>query len=39
MPLEQWLNKVFMRNEKKKKINVLTIFFISHKSYVKTFLK
>ena len=25
--------------EKKKKINVLTIFFISHKSDVKTFLK
>ena len=23
----------------KKKINVLTVFFISHKSYVKTFLK
>ena len=27
------------RKEKKKAINVLTVFFISHKSDVKTFLK
>ena len=41
MPLEQQLTihlkKVLM--EKKKVINVLTIFFISYKSDVKTFLK
>ena len=41
MPLRYWLtihlNKVFIG--KKKKINVLTIFFISHKSSIKTFLK
>ena len=29
----------FMGKEKKKAINVLTAFFISHKSGVKTFLK
>ena len=35
-----YLKKVFMRKEKKKKaINVLIAFFISHKSSVKTFLK
>ena len=28
-----------MKKEKKKVINVLTIFFISHKKDVKTFLK
>ena len=43
MPLGQWLTihlkKVFMGKEKKKAINILTIFFISHKSDVKTFLK
>ena len=33
------LKKVFMEKEKKKTINVLTVFFISHKSDVKTFLK
>ena len=32
------LKKVFMEKEKKT-INVLTVFFISHKSDVKTFLK
>ena len=44
MPLGQWLiihlNKVFMKKEKRKNaINVLTAFFISHKSGVKTFIK
>ena len=43
MPLRQWLTihlkKIFMGKEKKKTINVLTAFFISHKSNVKTFLK
>ena len=44
MPLGHWLiihiKKVFMRNEKKKKvINILTAFFIFHKSDIKTFLK
>ena len=44
MPLEQWLiinlKKIFKGKRKKKKaINVLTIFPISHKSSVKTFLK
>ena len=44
MPLEHWLTiqlkKVFIGKEKKKKtINVLTVFFISHKSDVTTFLK
>ena len=34
-----YLKKVFMRKEKKKAINVLIAFFISHKSSVKTFLK
>ena len=33
------LKKVFMGKEKKKTINVLTAFFIFHKSDVKTFLK
>ena len=34
------LKKVFMGNEKKKKvINILTTFFIFHKSGIKTFLK
>ena len=41
MPLGQWLTiylkKVFMAKEKK--INILTVFFISHKNGVKTFLK
>ena len=32
------LNKVFI-GEKKKTINVLTAFFISHKSDIKTFFK
>ena len=32
-----YLKKVFI--EKKKTINILTVFFISHKSGVKTFLK
>ena len=40
MPLGYWLTiqleKVFM---KKKKINVLTVLFISHESVVKNFLK
>ena len=43
MPLGHWLiihlKKVFMEKEKKKVINVLIVFFISHKSGVKTFLK
>ena len=44
MPLGHWLRihlkKDFMRKRKKKKaINILTAFFISHKSDVKTFLK
>ena len=45
MPLGHWLiihlKKVFMRKgeKKKKTINILTAFFISHKSGVKTFLK
>ena len=42
MPLGHWLiihlKKVFMEKEKKK-IDVLTAFFISHKSCVKIFLK
>ena len=42
MPLVQWLiiylKKIFIKNDKKI-INILTIFFISHKSYVKTFIK
>ena len=29
----------FYRKRKKKAINILIIFFISHKNYVKTFLK
>ena len=29
----------YEKRKKKKKINVLTVFFISHKSGVKTFLK
>ena len=33
------LKKVFMRKGKKKTINVLTVFFTSHKSGIKTFLK
>ena len=33
------LKKVFMGKEKEKAINILTAFFISHKSDVKTFLK
>ena len=33
------LKKVFTEKEKNKTINVLTVFFISHKSDVKTFLK
>ena len=41
MPLGYWLTiqlkKVFMK--KKKKINVLTVLFISHESVVKNFLK
>ena len=36
--LRIYFKKVFMRKEKKK-INVLTAFFIFHKSDVKTFLK
>ena len=45
MPLRQWLTihlkKVFMEKKEKKRkaINVLTTFFISHKSGVKTSLK
>ena len=43
MSLGHWLRihlkKVYMGKEKKKTINVLTAFFISHKSDVKTFLK
>ena len=43
MPLGHWLiihlKKVFTEKEKKKAINVLTNFFISHKSGIKTFLK
>ena len=43
MPLEYWLiihlKKVFMEKEKKKAINILIVFFISHKSDVKIFLK
>ena len=43
MPLGHWLiihlKKVFMEKEKKKEIDVLTAFFISHKSCVKIFLK
>ena len=45
MPLKQWLTihlkKVFMEKKEKKRkaINVLTTFFISHKSGVKTSLK
>ena len=31
--------KISMRKEKKKAINVLTAFFILHKSDIKTFLK
>ena len=42
MPLRNWLTiqlkKVFMGKENKV-INVLTVFFISHKSDVKIFLK
>ena len=30
------LKKVFMGKEKKKVVNVLTVFFISHKNCVKT---
>ena len=33
------LKKIFMRKEKKKVINILTIFFIPYKNSVKTFLK
>ena len=33
------VKKSFYRKIKKKVINVLTTFFISHKNYVKTFLK
>ena len=33
------LVKEIFYGEKKETINVLTIFFISHRSYVKTFLK
>ena len=29
----------FYKKRNKKTINVLTVFFISHKNYVKTFLK
>ena len=43
MLLGHWLiihlKKFFMRKEKKKTINILTVFFISHKNCVKTFLK
>ena len=43
MPLGHWLiihlKKGFMGKEKKKVINILTVFFISHKSCIKTFLK
>ena len=44
MSLGHWLRihlkKVYMGKEKKKKtINVLTAFLISHKSDIKTFLK
>ena len=42
MPLGHWLiinlKKIFMENEKKV-INILTAFFIFHKSGIKTFLK
>ena len=37
--LRIYFKKVFMRKEKKKVINILTAFFIFHKSDVKTFLK
>ena len=33
------LKKIFMEKRKKKVINVLIAFFISHKSNVRTFLK
>ena len=33
------VQKKFMEKEKKKTINILTVFFIFHKSNVKTFLK
>ena len=33
------LKKVFMKNEKKKVINILTVFFIFYKSGIKIFLK
>ena len=43
MPLGYWLiihlKKKNYGKRKKKTINVLTVFFISHKSVVKTFLK
>ena len=41
MSLGHLLNNPFKENfyEKKKVINILTVFFISHKSDVKTFLK
>ena len=43
MPLGHWLiihlKKVFMAKGKKKEIDVLIAFFISHKSCVKIFLK
>ena len=33
------VKKIFYEKKKKKTINVLTVFFIFHKSDVKTFLK
>ena len=43
MPLGHWLRiqlkKVFMEKEKEKAVNILTVFFNSHKSDVKFFLK
>ena len=40
MSLEHWLRIQLKKNYKKKKIiNILTVFFITDKSDVKTFLK
>ena len=37
--LEKYFNKFFMGKEKKKVINVLTVFSISRKTTIKTFFK
>ena len=39
MPLGYWLTIQLKKAFMKKKINVLTVFFISHESVVKNFLK